>query len=281
MPPVATLTARRFDLRATLESGQFFRWTPDGAGFVVHHGARCFRVRQQGDRLDVDGADARPVRDFFALDHDAAAIERVLRRDPRLGPAVDACRGLRILRQDPWECTAAFILSICSNIPRITGNVADIARAWGEPVAREGFSGHAFPRPGRLGGEAALRRLRVGFRARYLVEAERFAREGLLERVAGLPYEKAKGALLEVPGIAEKVADCVLLFAYGHLNAFPVDTWIRKVMIRTYFGGRRVPDRAIRAFAQERWGNLAGYAQQYLYAWSRSMKQTVCFMEVP
>ena len=85
-----------------------------------------------------------------------------------------------------------------------------------------------------------------------------------------LPTAQAKEALQVIPGVAEKVADCVLLFAYGRLEAFPVDTWIRKVMIRMYFGGRHVPDRAIRDFAQERWGDLAGYAQQYLYPWSRS-----------
>ena len=72
-----------------------------------------------------------------------------------------------------------------------------------------------------------------------------------------------------IPGVAEKVADCILLFAYGRQNAFPVDTWIRKVMIRMFFRGRKVPDRAIRAFASERWGELAGVAQQYLYHWSR------------
>jgi len=276
-----SLSAARFGLAHTLESGQFFRWTSDADGYLVQHGPRLFRVRQAGDRLDLEGAEPRAVRSFLALDHDAPAIERALRRDRRLHPALDAFPGLRILRQDPWECTAAFILSICSNIPRITGNVADIARAWGAPVALGAFVSHAFPKPGRLGDERELRRLRVGFRARYLVAAERLAERGLLDRVARLPYERAKESLLDVPGIAEKVADCILLFAYGHLNAFPVDTWIRKVMVGMFFGGRRVPDRAIRAFAQERWGRLAGYAQQYLYTWSRSRRRTAARLAAP
>ena len=84
-----------------------------------------------------------------------------------------------------------------------------------------------------------------------------------------MAYDTAKETLMVIPGVAEKVADCILLFAYGRLNAFPVDTWIRKVMIRMFFKGRKVPDRAIRAFASERWGELAGVAQQYLYHWSR------------
>jgi N-glycosylase/DNA lyase len=264
-----SIRAAAFDLARTLGSGQFFRWTREGDSFYVHCAQRLFRVRQQGETLEVAGADRWFVESFFALDHDAPAIERALRRDRKLWPALDAAPGLRILRQDPWECTAAFITSIASNIPRITANVADIARTWGTPLQLGRFESWTFPRPGQIGDEAGLRRLRLGFRAKYLVQAERLARSGLLQEIAELPYEEARETLQVLPGVAEKVADCVLLFAYGQLRAFPVDTWIRKVMTRVFFGGRRRPDRAIRAFAEERWGDLAGYAQQYLYVWSR------------
>ncbi|HXX94463.1 MAG TPA: hypothetical protein VEN81_12575, partial [Planctomycetota bacterium] len=192
-----------------------------------------------------------------------------LRRDPKLRPAVERHPGLRLLRQDPWECTAAFILSIASNIPRIRRNVADLARTYGEPQTLGRIESPAFPRPHELGGEPDLRRLRLGFRAAYLVGSARLARGGILEEVEGLPYEEAREILMVMPGVAEKVADCILLFAFGHRGAFPVDTWIRKAMTELYFGGRRTPDPALRAFAQERWGDLAGYAQQYLYHWSR------------
>lgn len=265
------LRAPAFSLEHTLESGQFFRWSRDGqGGYVVHSGGRLFRVRQEGGLLHAEGAADAFLGEFFSLDHDLPAIERALRRDPKLRPALDAHPGLRLLSQDPWECTAAFILSIASNIPRITGNIADLARVYGEVSRLGAIESPGFPGPHDLVDEKELRRLKLGFRAAYLVQAARLARGGLLEEIATLPYEEAKDALMVVPGVAEKVADCVLLFAYGHLNAFPVDTWIRKVMIEIYFGGRRVPDRAIRAFAQERWGDLAGYAQQYLYHWSRN-----------
>ncbi len=265
----STLGAAGFDLGRTLGSGQFFRWTRDGDSYFVQRGQRLFRCRQEGETLEVAGADPWFVQDFFALDHDAPAIERALRRDRKLWPALDAAPGLRLLRQEPWECAAAFITSIASNIPRITANLADIARACGRPTQLGRFQSWAFPRPGEIGDEAGLRRLRLGFRAKYLVQAGRLAQSGLLDEIAGLPYEEAKETLMVLPGVAEKVADCVLLFAYGHLGAFPVDTWIRKVMTKVFFGGRRRPDRAIRAFAQERWGDLAGYAQQALYVWSR------------
>ncbi len=261
--------APKFSLRHTLESGQFFRYAERDGGYAVVRGQRLFRVRQDGDVLTYDGADLWFLREFFGLDQDFEAIEAALRRDRRLWEALDFAPGLRLLRQDPWECTAAFITSIASNIPRITGNIADMAREYGVPLRLGEERGYAFPRPDRLDDEAGLRRLKLGFRASYLVQAARLARSGILEEIGSLSYEEAKQTLMVIPGVAEKVADCVLLFAYGRLNAFPVDTWIRKVMIRMFFRGRKVPDRAIRAFASERWGELAGVAQQYLYHWSR------------
>ena len=267
-----TIPAPGLDLRLTLDSGQFFRWSAEGDAFTVIRGLRLFRLRPLEGALEAIGADRWFVREFLALDHDLPAMERALRRDRRLWPALDACAGLRLLRQDPWECTAAFICSIASNIPRITGNVADLARRYGRPVSLGATTWHSFPRPADIPDEAELRRLRLGFRARYIAQSARLAAGGLLEEIGALPYEEAKETLMVLPGVAEKVADCVLLFAYGRLQAFPVDVWIRRVMIERYFDGRRVPDRAIRAFAQERWGDLAGYAQQVLYVWSRGRR---------
>jgi N-glycosylase/DNA lyase len=269
MTTSSALHAPNFSLKNTLESGQFFRYAEKDGAYTILRGRRFFRVRQTGDTLDYDGADLWFLKEFLALDQDYAAIEKSLRRDRKLWEALDSYPGLRILRQDPWECTAAFITSIASNIPRITTNVNDMAARYGNIIKLGEASAHTFPRPERLDDEEGLRQLRLGFRASYLVQAARLAYSGLLEDVGHLPYDDAKDALMVIPGVAEKVADCVLLFAYGRLNAFPVDTWIRKVMIRMFFNGRKVPDRAIRAFASERWGDLAGVAQQYLYHWSR------------
>jgi N-glycosylase/DNA lyase len=259
----------RFSLEDTLESGQFFRWSRQGDAYFVETAERLFQVRQTPRGLEVWGADEEFVRNFFSLDEDLEAALRILGRDPKLGPALGASPGLRLLRQDPWECTVSFLLSMASNIPRITRNLADLARVYGRPARLGTFAGHRFPRPGELGDEASLRRLGVGFRAKYLVAAERCVREGLFEEVAGLGTAEARQALMAVPGIAEKVADCILLFAFGRGEAFPLDTWIRKAMTRILFGGRKVPDRAIRVLARERWGDLAGVAQQYLYHWYR------------
>ncbi len=266
------LQAPRFDLRHTLESGQYFRWTREDDGYLVQHGARLFLIRQEGRTLYAEGADEAFLFEFLALDHDFPAIERALRKDRTLRPALDAFPGLRILRQDPWECLCAFLTSIASNIPRITRNVEDMARTYGRRIRFGDRVRHTFPGPEEMGDEAGLRELKIGFRARYLAQAARLAHGGLLDEIRHLDLDDARAALMVLPGVAEKVADCLLLFAYGRLEAFPVDTWIRKVMTRLYFKGRRVPDAAIRAFAAGRWGALAGYAQQYLYHWSRSRK---------
>jgi len=267
--PSSSVAAPLFSLRHCLESGQFFRWTEKDGLYTMLRGQRLVIARQEGDTLRYDGADLWLLKEFLGLDQDYATIERSLRRDRRLWEALDAFPGLRILKQDPWECTAAFITSIASNIPRITGNIADMAREYGQVIRLGSTEARTFPRPDQLDDEAGLRRLKLGFRASYLVQAARLSRSGILEDIAAQSYEDAKETLMVIPGVAEKVADCVLLFAYGRLNAFPVDTWIRKVMIRMFFKGRKVPDRAIRAFASERWGDLAGVAQQYLYHWSR------------
>jgi len=263
---MGSVAAPWFSLRHTLESGQYFRWRRDGDAYDVIVRDRCFRVRQAGDRLRFEGVDAEFIRRFFSLDHDLPAIHAALAVDPVLRAPLERYRGLRILRQDPWECVAAFLTSMASNIPRITRNVADMAAAFGTPPA--------FPRPEQMGTEAELRTLRLGFRARYLAGAARLARDGRLERLAGLPHEEVRAELMEIPGIAEKVADCVSLFACGRLEAFPVDTWVRKTMRRLYFRNRRATDAKIREFARRRFGAYAGYAQQYLFIAAREARVT-------
>lgn len=254
------IDAPDFHLRHSLECGQFFGWTREGEGYAIRCGGRRFLCRQEGRRLWVDGAPAGFVRRFLALDHDLRATLRALAGDPRLGPALDRYAGLRILRQDPWESILSFVTSIASNIPRITRNLDGLARQRGKG---------RLPRPGRVGGEPFLRRLGFGFRARYLAAIDRIVTERDLGEMERMETPALRERLIALPGIAEKVADCVLLYGFGRLDAFPVDTWIRKVMIRLYFRGRRVSDDRIRDLARRRFGPHAGYAQQHLFVHAR------------
>src|SRR5262245_60075315 len=185
-----------FDLEVTLKSGQFFRWIERDGAYEIRIRQQVILARQDGDTLRFEGADAATVRRFFALDHDLPAIHAELARDPVLRGPLEAWRGLRILRQDPWECVAAFITSAASNIPRITRNVRDMADRFGTPPA--------FPRPEQMGTEAQLRDLRLGFRARYLASAARLARDGRLDRLGG-SLEDVRAGLMAFPGIGLKV----------------------------------------------------------------------------
>ena len=269
-----SLVVEDFSLRHTLECGQFFRWNRASEDvYEVQRKDVSFRVWQEGGRLYFTDVSAGFVKQFFSLDHDLPAITRAIDRDPWMHAAIRRYWGLRILRQDPWECTAAFVTSIASNIPRITRNIEDMTGAFG--------IGRQFPLPEELGSEQRLRALRLGFRAKYLVDAARLAGAGLLEDIESMSERDGRDALMVIPGVAEKVADCVLLYAYGRLGAFPVDTWIRKVMRQIYFEGRRASDERIRHFASHYFGRYAGYAQQYLYVYSREHWDEIAAKSVP
>lgn len=240
-----------------MECGQFFNWlrldhggrvgTP---GYRVRAHGRVFDVRQEGGSLVFTGADSLFIRSFFSLDHDPAAIRSSMPEDPWLDRAYRSFGRLRLLRQDPWECLVAFLLTPVSNIPRIQGNLLSV-------FEKTGFE------PGRMK-PAALKRLGLGFRWRFLDSAAlRVKRLGLEDwRKAG--PEAMDGIL----GTGPKVKDCVRLFGYGDHASFPVDTWIRRVLRDLY--RVKLKDRELRLWARERFGPWAGYAQQWLFAWSRT-----------
>lgn len=236
-----------FDLQVTIECGQYFRWRRVGDGYRIGFRDRSFEVRQGGGLLISSEADDAFLRHFFALDHPIDEIRASFSGDPHLHGA----DGLRLIRQDPWDCMVGFMLSIASNIPRIRLT-----------MERLGTLKH-------LGDERRLRRLGAGFRAPYLAAAQRWADAGGLERIAGLDDDAARAELVSIPGIARKVADCILLFAYQRYRAFPIDVWVRRALIRRYFNGRRRPDAELQAFAARRFGRWAGYAQQLLFTTER------------
>ena len=211
----------------------------------------------------------RAVRDYFRLDDDLPAIYAQLCRDERLAAAVERHWGLRILRQDPWECLIAFICSQNSNIPRIAGMQETLANTLGGTASLGSLTRRTFPTPEALAsaGEARLRELGLGYRARYVAAtAETVAAGGLdLLALRDAPYEDAKAALVALPGVGEKVADCVLVFALEQMDAVPIDRWVRRALEEWYLDGQRLSYRDLWAWTREAFGPYAGYAQQYLF----------------
>jgi N-glycosylase/DNA lyase len=195
--------------------------------------------------------------------------------DEPMRAAVAACRGLRLLRQDPWECLASFILSSTKQIVQIRQIVALLCERFGEPVAVPdgGCPAFAFPAPERIAaaGEDELRACKMGFRAPNLRAAARMMAAGEVDlgRLAATPTDAARAELMRLPGVGRKIADCVLLFAYGFQDAFPVDVWVMKALQHFYFPRRRVALARLQKFTASHFGPYAGYAQQYLFHYAR------------
>ncbi|GDY20789.1 8-oxoguanine DNA glycosylase [Verrucomicrobiota bacterium] len=292
MPPTPSptladflLPVTNYALAETLASGQAFRWRElDGAweGVVAGRWVRL-RADAAGIRVTTAPERGRPARENTAsLTHylqthiDLAAILATFPDDEPMRAAVAACPGLRLLRQDPWECLASFILSSTKQIVQIQQIVALLCERFGEPLAVP--AGHApvfnFPSAQQLAArdEAALRACKMGFRAPYLLGTARMVSDGTVDlaRLATLPVAAARDELLRFPGVGRKIADCVLLFAYGFQDAFPVDVWVRKALQQLYFPRRRASAKRIEKFAATHFGPNAGYAQQYLFHYMRT-----------
>lgn len=262
------------DLDATLGCGQAFRWRRDGDRWEGVVDGRCIRLRLDGSLLHYSGADESFVRHYLALDLDLDRVLAAIDRDPAMGAAIDCCRGLRVVRQPLFECLLSYLCATNTNIPAVQHRVEALATRYGGPVTGGGER-CAFPPSSALLGatEDDLRACRLGYRARYArtAIATVLADAGWEAIVPLLSHDEARVRLLGLPGIGPKAADCVLLYALGHLDAFPIDVWIRRILARHYRvdlgDGPLSPSlyEAARAFGQARFGPYAGYAQVYLY----------------
>lgn len=262
---VRLASAEEMDLAKTFECGQCFRWNADEngvyTGVAFGHAARIWR--------ECDGIFIRsdaPIslwRDYFDLGRDYGAISRGFSGGAYLAECIEYGQGIRILRQEPWEALCSFIISQCNNIKRIKGIVERLCREYGDEIEFEGESFYSFPNAARLAAldEADLAPLRCGYRAAYIIAAARSVADGALELDALITanYAEAKARLLALPGVGEKVANCVVLFGLRHMEAFPIDVWIRRAL-REHFP----PD-----FDPASLGEYAGLAQQYIFYYAR------------
>ena len=278
-----------FDLQSTLESGQTYRWRRDDgrtyADSGLHGGSAWYhavddgevvRARQVDGRLEwTSSTDAEPrLRRWLRLDDDLDAVVAATPADPLVDAAYATYRGMRLVRDPFFPCLVSFICSAQMRVERIFAMQTALARRFGEPVDFDGHVYHAFPRPERVAAasEAELRDLGLGYRAPYVRDSARLLAEGRLTP-DDLPaeYEAAREALTGFVGVGEKVADCVCLFSLGHLEAVPLDTWLRRAIAEHYpacdRGGYADTSRAIR----DRFGPFAGYAQTYVFHYLRHL----------
>ena len=293
IPHVVSLRLERYNLDSTFSCGQAFRWQKRGDAWeAVIHG-RWVRLRQTGARpaegagegfsqveatTAVDPSDWRWLTDYLRFDDDFTAILATFPDDAPMRAAMKHCPGLRLLRQDPWECLASFILSSTKQVAQIRQCVRLICERFGDAVHAPAECGKQFTFPGaaRLAtaSEAELRECKIGFRAKYLRGAAALIASGDLdlEKIHTLPIESAREQLMRCPGVGRKIADCALLFSCGFEEAFPIDVWIERALRTLYFRNRKVSRERMESFAAKHFGPHGGYAQQYLFHHLRTMK---------
>jgi N-glycosylase/DNA lyase len=282
---VVEISAPDFDLAQTLDSGQVFHWEKAGKGFVGTIGDLPVFVEQRGDLLKVRcGATPQPARQrralpriiahYFALDHPLAEICASFPDDPVINGARLFCRGLRIIRQPKWECLATFICSSMKQVAHIRQISLALRRRFGQRRKVGNRVAYTFPLAQRIAraSENDLRKCALGYRARNLLMTARLVSSGKadLESWSVLPDADLREKLCALPGVGAKVANCVMLFAYERLRAFPIDVWIERVLKQQYFPRKRkVSDLQLREFSETYFGEHGGYAQQYLFHHAR------------
>lgn len=275
------------DLKQIFECGQAFRWelTTEGKwlGVVGNRVALCW---QEEERLLIEPlnheAGQRETafwRHYFDLDRDYEALKATLyERSPDLEDALAFGSGIRILNQDFFEMTMTFILSSNNHIPRIKQLVERLSESYGQPIHRIGERVfYSFPSPEALAGAQLedLRQLGLGYRDAYVLETARAITADAkgFEALKKLSFQEAKASLLTLSGVGPKVADCILLFGLGRHEAFPIDTWVKKTLVRRY-QLEAASQKAIEAFVEARFGDLKGFAQQFLFYFERENERS-------
>ena len=272
-----TLTGcESFDIADTLECGQCFRFEKlsEQEFHIVARGRSLF-IRQNKDAIEFYKTTLPEFEEiwipFFDLNRDYRAVKETLAsNDIVMRDAVEYAGGIHILRQDPWECLVSFIISQNNNIPRIRKITDTLAKTFGRPLEDGSFT---FPAPEELAGASLddLLRCNTGFRAKYIMDVIKSVNTGVFDLAAlrGMDTAAAREALIGLKGVGGKIADCVLLFAYGRFEVFPTHVWIRRVMQHFYFNKQGASITQIHKLAQNRFGEYAGFAQQYLYVYAR------------
>lgn len=268
------IAAPDFDLARTLDSGQVFHWERCDDGFAGTIGSQGVYVEQRQNRLFVTGATPEVTRNYFALDHPLRQICRSFPNDPAMHAARDFCRGLRIMRQPRWECLATFITSSMKQVAHIRQISRTLRTRYGQRQRVFACDVHSFPPAHRIADltEQDLRACALGYRAKNLLRTARLVTSGEvdLEQWRGLSDELLRARLCELPGVGAKVANCVMLFAYERLRAFPIDVWIERVLKQQYFPRKRKMTKTeLAAFCRTYFGPHGGYAQQYLFHHAR------------
>lgn len=261
------IVKRNFDLKQIAESGQAFRWHTFKEGYILiaHH--ECIYIREEDDSIIID-SDSEHWLNYFDLNRDyQKIIDHYANKDDYLKKATDFGSGIRVLRQDPFEMIITFIISANNNIKRITESIKQLSSRYGSYLRSfDGVDYYDFPTIEQFKKLTIedFRNCGVGYRDKYLYElVQTISIEDVYDWQA-LDDLELKAALLRLKGVGEKVANCILLFGYHRVEGFPIDTWIKKVLLEAYG-----VENNQQAFAEDYFKPYGGIAQQYLFYYGR------------
>ena len=255
-----------------LSSGQVFLWYRRNGFWYGVDGSVILRVDDAGN-VESSGPDAPP--DFFRYTDDLSAITASLSQNDLLRNVIDRYPDMRITRQAFFQCVISFVVSANSNIPRIRQNLQAICDRFGDVAHMDDMAFSTFPGPDILASAdiADIASCGTGYRSRYIQQTSVAIRDGFLgvDELRRMPYKEARQSLTMLPGVGNKVADCIMLFSLDFLEAVPMDRWLVRVLHTRYgIGDGSTPgtdrvydklhDQAVRLL-----GPYAGYAQQYLF----------------
>lgn len=279
----------KFNLDLTLCCGQTFRWSKQNGWWYGVVMEKVFKVRQINNCLMFENIDVNYLKDYFGLYEDAHKIISKISKDQYIKKTVETYEGLRILNQKSWECIISFICATYKNIPAIKQMLFNLSKKFGNKMTFDGHTFYSFPTPKVLS-ETTIKELvkcGLGYRAKYILETAKTVLNGNfdLENLYKKSYKKARAELLTLPGVGLKVADCVLLFSLKKLQSFPVDIWIKRILVKYYsdhFDKNFIKKiilknqitkseyNCLHSFGQNYFGKYAGYAQEYLYHFERN-----------
>ena len=280
-----------FNIKQILECGQCFRWEMiTDTNYIVVAYRRVIEIIQEDSTVTILNTNINDFneiwKDYFDLNVNYEEVKIELSKDELLKKSVEFGYGIRILNQDPFEILISFIISARNSIPSIMKTIKKISERWGDKIEYKGNTYYAFPTPNQLK-DVTLEEIKetgASFRSKYIVDTiskvnavieaksngtlDEELKQFDLDYIKSLPVDECHKALQNFMGVGAKVADCIMLFSMGKHSAFPVDVWIKRAMIHFYLA----PDvslNKIRVFGREKFGELAGLAQQYLFYYAR------------
>jgi N-glycosylase/DNA lyase len=293
---VTIQNVKNFKLKHIFECGQIFRFQEIGEGnYIIIAFGTLIELKEQDNNILIYNSTEEDVKNiwikYFDLDRDYSVIKKELSRDTLLKESIDFGYGVRVLNQDPFEMVISFITSARNNIPSIKKTVNKMSTKWGKKINYKDEIYYSFPNIDEIK-DATLEEIQetgASFRSKYILDTinniynSKKEKESLkigekslnskysLDYIKSLNDDECHVALQKFKGVGAKVADCIMLFSMEKTSAFPVDVWVKRAMIH-FYGAEESSLNKIRIFGRNKFGELAGFAQQYLFYYARENK---------